>query len=188
LDIICIFKKYKIPKILSTEIKKVNRLKCPSENTSIPFGSDKKVIKSGEGGTWKEKWTGRGSWGKRGIWAGIGWGKSTEALKASRKNWNRQPQEIGGWGGDSPECTRDLGGKRLSGIKGTLDEMPDSRERELIEPTSSRKTGHQVRDGAAIPQSYLSHNCSCLKELQGWKWRGARGKEGPVIGPKWDPV
>ena len=38
---------------------------------------------------------------------------------------------------------------------GTLDEMPDSRERKLIEPTSSRKTGHQVRDGVAIPQSHL---------------------------------
>jgi hypothetical protein len=25
--------------------------------------------------------------------------------------------------------------------------MPDSMEKELIEPTSSRKTGHQVRDG-----------------------------------------
>jgi hypothetical protein len=37
----------------------------------------------------------------------------------------------------------------------TLDEMPDSRERELIEPTSSRKTGHQVRDGMVIPQSQL---------------------------------
>jgi hypothetical protein len=29
---------------------------------------------------------------------------------------------------------------------------PDSRERELIDPTSSRETGHQVRDGVAIPQ------------------------------------
>jgi hypothetical protein len=29
------------------------------------------------------------------------------------------------------------------------------RERELNEPTSSRKTGHQVRDGIAIPQSHL---------------------------------
>ena len=38
---------------------------------------------------------------------------------------------------------------------GTLDEMPDSRERELIEPTSSRKTGHQVREG--LP--YHSQNC-----------------------------
>jgi hypothetical protein len=34
---------------------------------------------------------------------------------------------------------------------GTYDEMTDSRERELIEPTSSRKTGHQVRDRVAIP-------------------------------------
>jgi hypothetical protein len=45
-------------------------------------------------------------------------GKRTEALKASKKNGNRQPQEIGGWGNPS-ECTRDLGGKRLSGIKGS---------------------------------------------------------------------
>jgi hypothetical protein len=38
---------------------------------------------------------------------------------------------------------------------GTFGEMPDSRERELIEPTSIRKTGHQVRDGVDIPQSHL---------------------------------
>jgi hypothetical protein len=56
--------------------------------------------------------------------------------------------------------------------EGTLDEMPDNRERELIEPTSIRKTGHQVRDGVATVTP-LTHNCSCLKELQGWKWRGA---------------
>jgi hypothetical protein len=37
----------------------------------------------------------------------------------------------------------------------TFDEMPDSRERELIEPTSSRKTGHQMRVVVAIPQSHL---------------------------------
>jgi hypothetical protein len=37
----------------------------------------------------------------------------------------------------------------------TLDEMPDSRERELIKPTSSRKTGQLMRDGIAIPQSHL---------------------------------
>jgi hypothetical protein len=34
---------------------------------------------------------------------------------------------------------------------GTLDEMPNSRERKIIEPTSSRKTEHQVRDRVAIP-------------------------------------
>jgi len=36
--------------------------------------------------------------------------------------------------------------------EGTLDEMLYSGERELFEPTYSRKTGHQVRDGAAVPQ------------------------------------
>jgi hypothetical protein len=36
---------------------------------------------------------------------------------------------------------------------GTLVEMPHSRERELKEPTSSRKTGHQMRKRVAIPQS-----------------------------------
>jgi hypothetical protein len=38
---------------------------------------------------------------------------------------------------------------------GTLDEMTNIRERELIEPTSSRKTGHQVKKGLTIPQSKL---------------------------------
>jgi hypothetical protein len=33
--------------------------------------------------------------------------------------------------------------------------MSDSRERELIEPTSSREIGHRVRDGVAISQSHL---------------------------------
>jgi hypothetical protein len=28
----------------------------------------------------------------------------------------------------------------------------------------------------------LTHNCSCLKELQGWKLRGASGKEGSATG------
>jgi hypothetical protein len=42
-------------------------------------------------------------------------------------------------------------------LKGrTLDEMPYSRERELIELTSSRKIGeHELRDRVAIPQSHL---------------------------------
>ena len=48
--------------------------------------------------------------------------------------------------------------------------MPYSRERELTEPTSRKKTGHQMRNGVAITQSKtLTHNCSCLKELQGKK-------------------
>ena len=37
----------------------------------------------------------------------------------------------------------------------TWNKMPDSKERELIEPTPSRKTGHKVRAGVAIPRSQL---------------------------------
>jgi hypothetical protein len=33
----------------------------------------------------------------------------------------------------------------------------------------------------------LTHNYSCLKELQGWKWRETWGKEDLIRGPKWDP-
>ena len=42
--------KYKIPKIQFTELKKVNKLKGPSEDTSVPLGREKKAITSGEGG------------------------------------------------------------------------------------------------------------------------------------------
>jgi hypothetical protein len=37
----------------------------------------------------------------------------------------------------------------------TFDEMPNSSEKELMEPICNRKTGHQARDGVAIPQSHL---------------------------------
>jgi hypothetical protein len=43
-------KKYRIPKILSTELKKVNKLKCPSEDSSVPLGRVKEAITSGEKG------------------------------------------------------------------------------------------------------------------------------------------
>jgi hypothetical protein len=60
----------------------------------------------------------------------------------------------GGWGAQNAPETREVRASQDS--KGrTLDEMPDSREREHIESTSSRKTGHQMRDGVAIPQSQL---------------------------------
>jgi hypothetical protein len=44
-------KKYRIPKIQSTELKKVNKLKRPSEDASVPHRREKKAITSGEGGT-----------------------------------------------------------------------------------------------------------------------------------------
>jgi hypothetical protein len=44
--------------------------------------------------------------------------------------------------------------RNFQGSKGgTLEEIPYSRERELVEPTSSRQTGYQVRNGVAISQS-----------------------------------
>ena len=57
--------------------------------------------------------------------------------------------------GDPLVCTRDLGGERLSGLKGRNIRMQDSRERERIEPTSSRKTRHKVTERVAILQSKL---------------------------------
>ena len=42
-------KKYRIPKIQSTELKKVNKLKGPSEDTSVPLGRGKKAITRQEG-------------------------------------------------------------------------------------------------------------------------------------------
>mgnify|MGYP007107459760 CR=1 FL=1 len=43
-------KKYRISKIQSTELKKVNKLKGPSEDARAPLGREKKAITSGEGG------------------------------------------------------------------------------------------------------------------------------------------
>jgi hypothetical protein len=71
-----------------------------------------------EGGTWKGK-VERGRVGEGEgnlIWYWVR--ERTEALKASRKNVNKQPQEIGGWW-NLPESTRDLGDERLSGLKGS---------------------------------------------------------------------
>ena len=83
------------------------------------------------------------------------------------KTGNLLRQEVGE--GVPPECTRDLGGERFSGLK---DEMLDSKVRELIEPTSIRKTSSE--GGGCHPTvKTLTHNCFCLKKLQGWKWGGA---------------
>jgi hypothetical protein len=41
----------------------------------------------------------------------------------------------------------------LNSMRGTLDEVLYIGERELVEPNSSRKMGHQVTDGVAISQS-----------------------------------
>jgi hypothetical protein len=66
--------------------------------------------------------------------------KRTKAFRASRKNGKRQPRR---WDIGEVSDSHDSKGR-------TLGEMPFIGERELVEPTSSRKTGHQMRDGVAI--------------------------------------
>jgi hypothetical protein len=85
----------------------------------------------------------------------LGEGKWTEALRTNRQNVNRQPQEIVGW--EDPQNAPETWEVRESqASKGrTLSDKFNSIENELIKPTSSRKTGHQGRDGVATPQSYL---------------------------------
>ena len=51
-------KKYKLPRIQSTELKKVNKQKGPSEDASITLGREKKTIKGGrgrEGAGWEKR-------------------------------------------------------------------------------------------------------------------------------------
>jgi hypothetical protein len=99
----------------------------------------------------------------------LGWG---EALGVIRENRNKQPWEERGAGilQNVPETWEVRESQDSKG--GSLDEMPNSGKRERVEPTSRRKTGHPVRDGVANPQSKtLTHNCSCLKELQRQKGR-----------------
>jgi hypothetical protein len=64
-------KRYRIPKIQSTELKKLNKLKCLSKDTSVPLGREKKAITSGEGGRslgrkvggmWRVGWDGNLIW------------------------------------------------------------------------------------------------------------------------------
>jgi hypothetical protein len=65
---------------------------------------------------------------------------------------------------------------------GTLEEMSYSGDRKLVESTSSRKTGNQLRDLVAILQSKtLIQNCSCLTELQGQEGEEHEGKTVEIL-------
>ena len=45
-------KSYRIPRIKSTELKKVNKQKGPSEDASIPLRRKRKAITEGQGSKW----------------------------------------------------------------------------------------------------------------------------------------
>jgi len=54
--------------------------------------------------------------------------------------------------GGPSRCIRDLGSERPSVLEvETLDERPYSGQKKHTESTSSRKIGHQVKNGIAIP-------------------------------------
>jgi hypothetical protein len=65
---------------------------------------------------------------------------------------NLRREEVGRTFQNAPETLEVRGSQDSKGR--TLDEMPDSRESELIESTSSMKTGNKKREGG-IPQSHL---------------------------------
>ena len=78
-------------------------------------------------------------------------GNRSKALRASRKNVNKQPQEVGGRGPSRMYQSESWEVRDSQDLKGgTLDEIPNS-ERELKEFTSSRKTGHQVERWGCHP-------------------------------------
>jgi hypothetical protein len=87
------------------------------------------------------------------------------------ETFNFGRQEVGGTLQNTLETWEVRDSQESKG--GILDKMSDSRDREIIEPTSSRRTGHQTREGGHLIVTTLTHNCSCLRELQGWKCRGA---------------
>jgi hypothetical protein len=139
--------------VKSTEFKKVNKLKGPTKDDSVPHGLEKKAIMRGKGATGRE-----GGWEmgwKREYDVVLGRGKGLKSLRASRKNGNRQPQEIEGWG-DPPECTRDLVGERLSGIK-KMDLRGDGLHwgEETCRVHLQQKVRASSEEWVAIPQSQL---------------------------------
>ena len=81
----------------------------------------------------------------------------TEALRASRKNRNRQPWKIGGWG------DLEVRDSRVS-KEPSLNKLPNSRDRENIELTSSRKKDRASNVGKVVRNAH-SHNSDPLMFL-----------------------
>ena len=104
---------------------------------------------------------------------------------ASRKNTNPQTRDLGDlW--DPPVCTRNLGGERLSWLKGW-----NLRWNALHWGEGNCRAHLQQKDRESSmlwvchpTVTSLTLHCSCLKELWEWKWREAWGKEGPGDRPK----
>ena len=128
---------------------------CPSEDTSVPLRREKKAITSweerrdlgrkvGGGGEWKGEGNLIWYWVREKVWSPEGQQKEwNQATSGNRRLGEPFRMHQRPWRSETLRTQR----------KGTLDEMPYSRERELIESIFIRKTGHQVRNGVAILQS-----------------------------------
>ena len=112
-------------------------------------------------------------------------GEHDQVLGKRQQGWIPEDQQKEtGFQGLGCRGIRELGGERLSGLKGR-----DIRWNALqwTEAPPVERQGHQVEGWIAIPQTEtLTHNSSCLKELQRQIWRKAWGKGGLVSGPNWD--
>ena len=75
-------KKYRIPRIQSTELKKVKNQKGPSEDASIPLGREKKTIRGGRGRE-RPRWK-RGNRGENGNNKVLGGQDRREAQKPAQ--------------------------------------------------------------------------------------------------------
>jgi hypothetical protein len=97
---------------------------------------------------------GVGTRGEPDLLLGEGKGLKTWESAERMETGKLRKQEVGGTLQNAAETLEVKNSRDSKG--GTLDKMPNSRERELIELTFSRKTGHQLRErGHHIPESQL---------------------------------
>jgi hypothetical protein len=89
-----------------------NKCDLPSEDASIPFGRKKKIIKGGRVREVVRTWRGKGNMTR---YEGVG--RQKRNPEGHQKKWNYAVLGVGRWEGPL-ENTRDLGGERLSRLKG----------------------------------------------------------------------
>ena len=91
----------------------MNKPKGLGEDVSGLLGREKKATTREKAG----KWEGNRIWEQREEhdWLLCG-GKGLKSLMVTQKNVKMQPHEVGGLR-DPSECTRDMGGERISGFK-----------------------------------------------------------------------
>jgi hypothetical protein len=109
-------KKYKIPRIQSTDFKKVNKQKGPSEDASLLLGRKKKAEDRGREGP---GWETEGEGGTGPSMAMGGWGKRQErSPEGQQKEWKYATLGDEKLEGGPLESSRGLRSERLSELKG----------------------------------------------------------------------